>query len=89
MHDLHYNVENYGPFLTGLRANRWWENGGIILRDNIVNDLEKTYVINNCSEFKKWITDIFPNSPLNDNEIMEKAWNKYDSLKEGVMLWKQ
>ena len=40
MHELHYTVEDYGPFLRGLRANRWWKYGGIILRDNLVNDLE-------------------------------------------------
>ena len=25
MHELHYTKPNYGPFLSGLRANRWWD----------------------------------------------------------------
>lgn len=80
MHELHYTVEDYGPFLRGLRANRWWKYGGIILRDNLVNDLESEHKISNISDFKKWIKQLFPSSPINSNEITEKAWNAYTSL---------
>ena len=85
MHELHYTVEDYGPFLRGLRANRWWKSGGVILRDNLVNDLESEHKISNISDFKKWIKQLFPSSPLNDNQIIEKAWNAYTSLKLEVI----
>ena len=83
--ELHYTVEDYGPFLRGLRANRWWKSGGVILRDNLVNDLESEHKISNISDFKKWIKQLFPSSPLNDNQIIEKAWNAYTSLKLEVI----
>ena len=53
---------------------------GIILRDNLVNDLESEHKISNISDFKKWIKQLFPSSPINNNEITEKAWNAYTSL---------
>jgi len=33
MHELHYSQPEWGPFLTGLRVNRFWGNGGVIIRD--------------------------------------------------------
>jgi len=86
MHNLHYTVENYGPFLKGLRANRWWKNGGILLRDNLVTDLESEHKINDLQEFKKWIKELFPSSPINDNKITEKAWDAYNSLNLEVVI---
>ena len=80
MHKLHYTLENYGPFLSGLRANRWWENGGLILRNDIVNDLESEHEVINLLDFKRWIKELFPSSPLNDNQIIETAWKAYSSL---------
>ena len=80
MHVLHYTKPNYGPFLSGLRANRWWDEGGIILRDDTVNDLISNHKINNIFEFKQWIEKIFPRSPINRNQITESAWKTYRSL---------
>ncbi len=80
MHELHYTKTDYGPFLSGLRANRWWGEGGIILRDDTVNDLDSNHKITDIVQFKMWMKNIFPGSPINNDKITECAWKTYQSL---------
>ena len=34
MHEMHYKQPGWGPFLTGIRVNRFWSDGGAILKDH-------------------------------------------------------
>ena len=85
MHLMHYTIPGWGPFLVGLRVNRFWESGGIILRDDtattpdgkfIVDDIEKIH-----SLLGKWFEPEFlakidlekaiKNLKINKEEMLE------------------
>ena len=40
MHREHYGQIDFGPFLTGIRWNIWWNAGGVIVRDNDALELQ-------------------------------------------------
>jgi arylamine N-acetyltransferase len=82
MHELNYTVEGWGPFLTGLRANRWLPDGGYILKDFSVSNLHQKHTIEDLEEFQTWIEQAFPNSPLKDEGLTTAVWDFFLTLKE-------
>lgn len=76
MHEMHYTQPGWGPFLTGLRVNRFWAEGGAILKDHRATspsgkeelvELDKIY-----SWLKQWFSPSFwDNIDLN---LAYKRW---------------
>ena len=55
----HYKEIGWGPFLTGLRVNRWSETGGFILRDEEATSLGQRSAIGSAEELGRWINQTF------------------------------
>lgn len=55
MYEKHYTVPGYGPFLTGLRVNKWTEQHGIILRDYKATNSSNTELLNDVDDFTNWV----------------------------------
>jgi len=62
MHNLHYSAPGWGPFLTGLRVNRWWNDGGVILKDERASSPEGEVQLCTPSEVISWLSRWFPKS---------------------------
>jgi hypothetical protein len=54
----HYTVPGYGPFLTGIRFNKWTEEDWIILRNRQANTRTSTVELHDEDEFRNWIEEI-------------------------------
>lgn len=67
MYFKHYTDPSYGPFLNGLRFNKWTEHGGIILRDETATDSNGSVRLSNEQEFCEWVDK--NSSPLNMNDL--------------------
>ena len=59
MHDLHYRVPGWGPFLTGIRVNRFWKNGGVVLRDFLATDPDGQFELKEHKELLEWLEKWF------------------------------
>jgi len=59
MHELHYSVPGWGPFLTGLRINRFWENGAAIVRNDTVFSSAGQYKISETTKLRNWLKSWF------------------------------
>ena len=81
MHQMHYSLPGWGPFLTGLRVNRWSEDGGIVLRDHRASSPDGETLFENPLEIIDWITNWFPKSGFIESVDVDKAWRIW---KEGV-----
>ena len=77
MYFKHYTDPSYGPFLNGLRFNKWTEHGGIILRDETATDSNGSVRLSNEQEFCEWVDK--NSSPLNMNDLFgtERILVKY------------
>ena len=77
MHELHYSVPGWGPFLTGLRVNRWTRQGGIILRDEIARSPSGEQHFSNPDDVVAWITKWFVKSGFIETVDVGEAWRKW------------
>jgi hypothetical protein len=59
MRRKHYLDVNFGPFLRGLRLNRWVSNVGYVMRDNLVADLPGRFLRVQQPQTEKWISARF------------------------------
>jgi len=59
MHQLHYTQPGWGPFLTGLRVNRFWSDGGAILKDNQASSPKGEVTIEGPEELSSWLEEWF------------------------------
>ena len=55
MYLRHYTDPSFGPFLTGLRFNKWTDESGVILRDSRATALKETVRLGSASEFENWV----------------------------------
>ena len=81
MHQMHYSLPGWGPFLTGLRVNRWSKDGGILLRDHRASSPDGDALLDNPLEIIDWITNWFPKSGFIESVDVHNAWRIW---KEGV-----
>ena len=74
----HYTVPGYGPFLTGIRFNKWTEEDWIILRNRQANTRTSTVELHDEDEFKHWIEENIHPIQINDflgvNSRISKIW---------------
>jgi arylamine N-acetyltransferase len=75
MHDLHYSTPGWGPFLTGLRINRWWKNGYVILKDFKAYSPLEEVDLSTPFEIKIWLKEWFPKSGFNDSINIQAAYD--------------
>tara|TARA_B100001996_G_scaffold367132_1_gene338487 strand:+ start:606 stop:1421 length:816 start_codon:yes stop_codon:yes gene_type:complete len=73
MHELHYSVPGWGPFLIGLRVNRFWENGGVIIRDERAFSPEGETILDDEDKLKSWLSKWFINSGFTDSIDVGRA----------------
>jgi N-hydroxyarylamine O-acetyltransferase len=73
MHRLHYSSPGWGPFLTGLRVNRWWAEGGVILRDERASSPQGEEMLQNPSEVVGWLRKWFLKPGFLDSVDVESA----------------
>ena len=59
MRQRHYVDASYGPFLTGLRLNRWLPNVGFVLRDDLIADAPQRFSRMQRLETEAWIREHF------------------------------
>lgn len=71
MHELHYTVPGWGPFLTGLRVNRFWGDGGAVLRDMRATSPHGEVFLNNPEQIMNWLNTWF--SPIFTNNVNVNA----------------
>jgi len=83
MYESHY-VPGWGPFLIGLRINRWWGDDYVILRDNRATSPDGEEVLESPQEIQAWIEKWFPKSGFLDSvnvieacEIWKFGLNQY------------
>jgi|MDSW01.1.fsa_nt_gb N-hydroxyarylamine O-acetyltransferase len=67
MHHLHYSTPGWGPFLTGLRVNRWWPEGGVILKDERASSPHGEIILKTPSEITGWLNKWFIKSGFLDS----------------------
>jgi N-hydroxyarylamine O-acetyltransferase len=58
----HYQDSGYGPFLTGLRANRWQTNAGYLMRDQLLWNIPGKIKKANNHEISDWLAINFNNN---------------------------
>jgi len=78
MYESHYTDPGFGPFLTGLRVNRWTETGGIILRNCRATNSLTTEILNDVNDFSSWVDNNI--SPL-------KLENLLGTRRDVTKLW--
>lgn len=81
MHDLHYRVPGWGPFLTGIRVNRFWKNGGVILRDFLATDPNGQSELKKNEELLEWLEKWF-NSDFTEQIDLTRALKNLDIYRE-------
>jgi arylamine N-acetyltransferase/SAM-dependent methyltransferase len=74
MHESHYSQPGWGPFLTGLRVNRWGGEDYAILRDNIATSPDGEEIIDTPEKVQGWISKWFPKSGFLENVNVTAAF---------------
>ena len=82
MHEHHYQEIGWGPFLTGLRVNRWTAEGGFILRDKLATSLGVQINIKSAEDLGRWIDQTFPGAPFSSKYTIFNAWDAYTQNKQ-------
>ena len=82
MHEHHYQEIGWGPFLTGLRINRWSTRGGFILRDKVATSLGTPIAIESAEDLGRWIDKTFPGAPFGSESTIRNAWDAYCQNKQ-------
>lgn len=84
MHDLHYRVPGWGPFLTGIRVNRYWKNGGVILRDFLATDPDGQAQLKTKKELLEWLQKWFEPDFIDQIDLSSALKNLDDYRKEDI-----
>ena len=76
MHEMHYKQPGWGPFLTGLRVNRFWSDGGAVLKDHQATSPSGAESLTEPSELLAWLKHWF--EPTFWNRIdLDLAWKRW------------
>lgn len=70
----HYTQPDYGPFLSGIRVNRWTEEIGYLLRDDILWVLPGKPVKASASAAREWLIENFECSSIL-LPLLNKSWS--------------
>tara|TARA_Y100001954_G_C15800339_1_gene599744 strand:+ start:475 stop:1308 length:834 start_codon:yes stop_codon:yes gene_type:complete len=73
MHHLHYSVPGWGPFLTGLRINRFWQEGAAVIRDEVGFSPTGWSDLNDIDKLRSWLSQWFKKSGFIENIDLESA----------------
>jgi arylamine N-acetyltransferase len=69
MHELHYKKPGWGPFLTGLRVNRYWADGGAVLKDHRATSPDGDETLHGPSQVLTWLKRWFEPSFWNHIDV--------------------
>lgn len=83
MHELHYTVPGWGPFLTGLRVNRFWNDGGAVLRDLRATSPHGEEYLKSPKEIVNWLERWFSSSFFAKVDVVG-AFESWQNEKSGV-----
>lgn len=75
MHNLHYSVPGWGPFLTGLRINRFWDEGGVVIRDERALSPDGESELDSVSKVESWLEKWFTKPGFTDSINIKNADN--------------
>lgn len=73
MHELHYSVPGWGPFLTGLRINRFWENGAAVVRNDTIFSKNGFSFVTGTTSLRNWLNLWFKKPGFLDSIDLEEA----------------
>ena len=81
MLDRQYSTLGHGPFLTGIRLNKWGKSGGIIIRDQLCLKVtsgvkNERYRIKNSTDFSGLVSRYFQEDGWVDLLDVKKIWEK-------------
>jgi len=74
MRAAHYSQPGYGPFLTGIRINRWHKNGGILMRDRFAWSIPGKKERVNDQTASLWLKNHFVESYALWAQLLSEAW---------------
>ncbi len=73
MHEQHYSVPGWGPFLIGLRINRFWEDGGAIVRNEQSTCPTGESLLDTVDKLESWLNEWFTAPGFLDNVDISSA----------------
>ena len=78
MHEMHYQEPDWGPFLTGIRVNRFWSDGGAILKDHRATSPDGMEVLSEPEKIQSWLEQWFGPTFWNhiDVYVAYKSWKE-------------
>jgi hypothetical protein len=76
MHEMHYKHPGWGPFLTGLRVNRFWSDGGVVLKDHRATSPTGVEMLDGAPQILSWLKQWFEPNFWNhiDVNLACKRW---------------
>lgn len=83
MHKMHYTQPGWGPFLTGLRVNRFWLDGGAIIKDHQASSPTGTEIINGPQQLSLWLEQWF-NQDFYGSIDLDAAYERWNHNLEGL-----
>ena len=73
----------WGPFLTGLRVNRFWSDGGAVLKDHQATSPSGAVSLDEPSELLTWLRQWFEPNFWNRIDL-DLAWKRWKNALEVV-----
>ncbi len=83
MHELHYTKPGWGPFLTGLRVNRFWSDGGAVLKDHQATSPNGSESITTPRNLLNWLKQWFEPEFWNHIDV-HGAWDNWKHATEAL-----
>ena len=79
-----YSKLGWGPFTTGIRINKWYDDGGIIIRDKLClklsnSKIKEKYQLKNFDDFECLIKDEFSDNNFINKVNIKNAWEKINN----------
>ena len=83
MHEMHYTQPGWGPFLTGLRVNRFWSDGGAIIKDHQASSPTGMENINGPQKLSVWLEQWFEEDFYGSIDV-HAAYERWNHNLEGL-----
>lgn len=91
MLDKQYSKKDWGPFLTGIRLNKWTKDGGIAVRGShcikITKNFKKTFNLNDFEDFKTLVEEEFSENNFVKMVDIKNAWTEGKSINVDSNIW--
>ncbi len=75
MRERHYSEASYGPFLTGIRVNRWNREGGHVLRNQMIWDLPGKQIHVDLATAIQWLQRHFGEVASQLTPLLKTSWH--------------